>query len=174
MLMRLSANRSTMAAGLMMACVATSSAQVLPSSSGDIMIETFARGLDHPWALAFLPDGRMLVTERPGRMHIVGKDGKVSLAFAGVPKVFASGQGGLHDVVLDRSFADNHTIYFCFAEPVSGGARTALARARLLDEGAPGLADVAVVFHQDGPPSGGNHFGCRTWRRPGSLDRIRS
>jgi aldose sugar dehydrogenase len=103
----------------------------------------------------------MLVTERPGRMHIVGKDGKVSLALAGVPKVFASGQGGLHDVVLDRSFADNHTIYFCFAEPVSGWARTALARAHLLDEDAPGLADVAAIFYQDGPLSSGNHFGCR-------------
>ena len=59
----------------------------------------------------------MLVTERPGRMRIVGKDGTLSPALAGVPQVFASGQGGLHDVVLDRSFAQNHTIYFCYAEP---------------------------------------------------------
>jgi glucose/arabinose dehydrogenase len=130
------------------------------------MIETFAKGLDHPWALAFLPDGRIVVTERGGRMHLVGKDGRISPAFAGVPKVFASGQGGLHDVVLDRLYAENHTIYFCYAEPVGGGGRTALARARLLDEGAPRLADVAVIFHQDGPLSSGNHFGCRMAQAP--------
>ena len=76
-----------------------------------------------------------------------------------VPKVFASGQGGLHDVILDRSFTDNHTIYFCYAEPAAGGARTALARARLMEEST--LTDVTVIFHQDGPLSSGNHFGCR-------------
>jgi glucose/arabinose dehydrogenase len=136
MLIRFSANLSPllMAASLLMACTATPDAQVFPSSAGNIMIETFAKGLDHPWALAFLPDGGILVTERPGRMHIVAKDGKISPAFAGVPKVFASGQGGLHDAILDRFYAENHTIYFCYAEPVGGGARTALARARLLEE----------------------------------------
>src|SRR5262244_2304173 len=112
-------------------------AQVFRSSAGNVVVETVAKGLDHPWAIAFLPAGRMLVTERPGRMRIVSKDGKLSPALAGVPKVFASGQGGLHDVVLDRNYAQNHTIYFCYAEPVYGGARTALARARLIDEGTP-------------------------------------
>ena len=168
MLIRFVANLSPllMAASLVMACTATTDAQVFPSSAGNIMIETFAKGLDHPWALAFLPDGGILVTERPGGMHIVAKDGKISSAFAGVPKVFASGQGGLHDVVLDRFYTENHTIYFCYAEPVSGGARTALARARLLEEGTPRLADVAVIFHQDGPLSSGNHFGCRIAQTP--------
>jgi glucose/arabinose dehydrogenase len=163
MLMRFSADLTALltAMGLAMGCTAPSDAQVFPASAGNIMVETFAKDLDHPWALAFLPDGRILVTERPGRMHVVGKDGKISPALAGVPKVFASGQGGLHDVVLDRGYAENHTIYFCYAEPASGGARTALARARLLDEGTPSLADVAVIFRQDGPLSSGNHFGCR-------------
>jgi aldose sugar dehydrogenase len=155
-----------MTAGLLLASAATSDAQVFPSAAGNVMIETFTKGLDHPWALAFLPDGRLLVTERPGNMRIVGKEGSVSSAFAGVPKVFARGQGGLHDVVLDRQYGENHTIYFCFAEPVAGGGRTALARARLLDEGAPYLADVAVIFHQDGPLSSGNHFGCRIAQAP--------
>src|SRR5271166_3135239 len=95
-----------MTAGLLLASAATSDAQVFPSSAGNVMIETFTKGLDHPWALAFLPDGRMLVTERPGGMRIVGKDGRVSPAFAEVPKVFASGQGGLHDVVLDRHYGE--------------------------------------------------------------------
>jgi len=150
-----------MAAGLLMAASATSDAQVYPSSAGNMMVQTFAKGLEHPWALAFLPDGRILVTERPGRMRIVAKDGTISPALAGVPRVFASGQGGLHDVALDRSYAENHTLYFCYAEPVSGGGRTALARARLLEESTPRLADVGVIFHQDGPVSSGNHFGCR-------------
>jgi aldose sugar dehydrogenase len=171
--MRFRANlsRLLMAAGLLLACTAPSDAQVFPSSAGNILVETFAKGLDHPWALAFLPDGRILVTERPGRMRIVGKDGNISPAFAGVPRVFASGQGGLHDVALDRSYAENHIIYFCYAEPVSGGARTALTRARLVEEGTPGLstlslADVAVIFHQDGPLSNSNHFGCRIAQAP--------
>jgi aldose sugar dehydrogenase len=141
-------------------------AQVVRSSAGDIAVETIAKGLDHPWALAFLPDGRLLVTERPGRMRIVGKDGKLSAPLAGVPKVFASGQGGLHDVVLDRRFAQNRTIYFCYAEPAGGGARTAMARARLADEGTPRLEDVRVIFRQEGPLSSGNHFGCRIVQTP--------
>jgi len=95
----------------------------------------------------------MLVTERPGRMRIVTPDGKLSAPLGGVPKVFAVGQGGLHDVVLDRGFADNKTIYFCFAEPSDGGGRTALARAKL-SEGNSGdskLDDVTVIYHQKGP-----------------------
>lgn len=136
-------------------------AQVFQSSGGSLAVETIASGLDHPWGFAFLPDGRVLVTERPGRMRIVGKDGKISPALAGVPKVFASSQGGLLDVALDRGYGDNHTIYFCYADPVDGGARTSMARAQLVDEGTPRLADVKVIFRQDGPLSSGRHFGCR-------------
>src|SRR5690348_10689742 len=96
-------------------------AQTFPSSAGNLAVQTVARGLVNPWSLAFLPDNRMLVTERPGRLRIVTPDGKVSPPLAGVPGVRASGQGGLHDVVLDRDFIANRTIYFCFAEPASGG-----------------------------------------------------
>jgi aldose sugar dehydrogenase len=140
---------------------APAAAQVFPSSAGNLAVETFASGLDHPWGFTFLPDGRLLVTERPGRIRIVGKDGKSSPALAGVPKVFASGQGGLLDVALDRGYAENHTIYFCYSDPVDGGARTSLARARLVDEGAPRLDDVKVIFRQEGPLSTSRHFGCR-------------
>ena len=150
------------AAGVLMAGFAPpSNAQVLQSSAGTIAVDTVARGLDHPWALAFLPDGRMLVTERPGRMRIVATDRNPSPALGGVPKVFSSGQGGLLDLVLDRGYAQNQTVYFCYAEPVSGGARTALARARLVDEGTPRLDDVKVIFRQEGGLSSSNHFGCR-------------
>ena len=126
------------AVGLVAIGCPSAGAQVFHSSAGDVAVETVAKHLDHPWAIAFLPAGRMLVTERPGRMRIVAKDGALSPALAGVPKVFASGQGGLLDVALDRGFAQNHTIYFCYAEPVDGRGRTALARARLVDEGTPG------------------------------------
>ena len=123
-------------------------------------MRTIARGLVHPWALAFLPDGKMLVTERPGRMRIVTADGQVSPPLKGVPDVWASGQGGLLDVVTDKAFAQNRTIYFCFAERTDGGGRTAVARAKLND-GNGRLDDVRIIFRQQGPLSSGNHFGCR-------------
>jgi glucose/arabinose dehydrogenase len=130
-------------------------------AAGNLTIETAASGLSFPWAIAFLPDGRMLVTERAGRMRLVAKGGNVSPPVEGVPPVAARGQGGLHDVIVDRDFAKNRTIYFCFAMPVSGGGQTALARARLSDGNPPRLDEVKVLFQQDGPPSSGNHFGCR-------------
>jgi glucose/arabinose dehydrogenase len=127
----------------------------------NLTVETVASGLSFPWAFAFLPDGRILVTERGGRMRIVAKGGTLSPPIAGVPPVFARSQGGLHDVILDRDFAKTGTIYFCFAMPVSGGGQTALARARLVDGNPPRLEDAKVIFQQEGPPSSGNHFGCR-------------
>jgi aldose sugar dehydrogenase len=154
-------------AGVLVASAcAPAGGQVFHSSAGDLAVQTMARGLDHPWALAFLPDGRTLVTERPGRMRLIARDGTLSPPLGGVPNVFASGQGGLHDVVLDRGFVQNHTIYFCYAEPVDGRARTSLARARLVDEGTPRLDAVEVIFRQAGPLSSGNHFGCRIVQTP--------
>ena len=146
------------AALILLALPPAAQAQTFKSSAGDLKVETVAGGLVHPWALAFLPDGRMLVTERPGRMRIVTPDGKLSPPLGNVPKVFAVSQGGLLDVVLDRNFANNRTIYFCFAEPEGGGGRTALARATLSEDT---LDDVKVIYHQQGPISRGGHFGCR-------------
>ena len=102
----------------------------------------------------------MLVTERPGRMRIVTAEGQISPPLKGVPEVWASGQGGLLDVVTDKSFAQNKTIYFCFAERTDGGGRTTAARAKLND-GNGRLDDVRIIFRQQGPLSSGNHFGCR-------------
>jgi glucose/arabinose dehydrogenase len=133
---------------------------------GQLSVETVASGLDHPWGLAFLPDGRLLVTERPGRMRIVDRSGALSPALGGVPRVAASGQGGLLDVALDREFTSNATIYFCYAEPASGGGRTSMARARLVSDAQPRLEDVKVIFRQQGPLSSGNHFGCRIVQMP--------
>ena len=103
----------------------------------------------------------MLVTERGGSMRIATRDGKLSPPLRGVPKVMSQNQGGLLDVIVDRDFATNNTIYFCYSDPVDGGAQTALARARLDAGATPQLTDVRRIFRQEGPPSRGLHFGCR-------------
>jgi aldose sugar dehydrogenase len=132
----------------------------LASSAGQLEVQTVATGLVNPWALAFLPDGKMLVTERPGRMRIVTAEGQLSPPLKNVPEVWASGQGGPLDVITDKGFAQNRTIYFCFAERTSGGGRTAVARAKLND-GSGRLDELKIIFRQDGPLSSGNHYGCR-------------
>jgi glucose/arabinose dehydrogenase len=130
------------------------------SSAGQLEVQAVASGLVNPWSLAFLPDGRMLVTERPGRMRLVTPEGQLSPPLKGVPEVFVSGQGGLLDVIIDKSYAQNKTIYFCFAERTGGGGRTAVARAKLND-GNGRLDEVKVIFRQEGALSSGNHYGCR-------------
>ena len=130
------------------------------SSAGQLEVQTVASGLVNPWSLAFLPDGRMLVTERPGRMRLVTTEGQISPPLKGVPEVLASGQGGLLDVITDKSYAQNKTIYFCYAERAGGGGRTAVARAKL-DHGGGRLDEVRIIFRQEGPLSSGNHYGCR-------------
>ncbi len=131
-------------------------------------VVTLTDGLEHPWGLAFLPDGRMLVTERPGRLRIVAKDGTISAPLGGVPAVAAQGQGGLLDVALAPDFAQSRTIYLSYAEPGDGGtAGTTVARARL---GESGLENVQVVWRQEPKVSGGAHFGSRlVWARDGNL-----
>jgi glucose/arabinose dehydrogenase/heme-degrading monooxygenase HmoA len=142
-----------------------SGATIYPSSAGNLFVETVASGLAHPWSLAFLPDGRMLVTERPGRMRIVTREGKLSPPVAGVPKVFAHSQGGLLDVALDRAFAQNQIIYFCFN--ADSGGNVAVARARLDSGDSPELDDLKEIFRQDGPPSpSGNNVACRIAQAP--------
>lgn len=124
-------------------------------------VTTVAEGLVHPWGLTFLPDGRMLVTERPGRLRLVTQSGQVSPPLKGVPKVFADGQGGLLDVTLDPDFASNRLVYISYAEPGEGGvAGTAAARGRL-NEAATALEDVQVIFRQQPKVMGPNHFGGR-------------
>jgi aldose sugar dehydrogenase len=122
-----------------------------------------ARGLVHPWGLAFLPDGRMLVTERPGRLRLVAPDGRLSEPLAGVPEVAAGGQGGLLDVALSPGFASDRLVYLSYSEPGAGGAGTAVARGRL---GPGGLEDVQVVWRQQPKVSGTFHWGSRLVFRP--------
>jgi glucose/arabinose dehydrogenase len=117
--------------------------------------------------VAFLPDGRALVTERPGRVRIVGADGKLGVPLEGVPAVSATGQGGLLDVQLDPDFAKNRFVYLSYAEPREGGNGTAVARGTLTERG---LEGVQVIFRQDVTINGRHHFGSRlVFDRQGKL-----
>lgn len=152
-----------LAAALLPCFAASAATPIFPSAAGDLKVETVAGGLVHPWSLAFLPDGRMLVSERPGRLRIVTRGGELSAPLAGVPKVYAQTQAGLMDVLLGRDFNENRTIYFCYAERADGGGgRVAVARARLQENGrTPRLVAVTVIFRQHGPASRGYNIGCR-------------
>jgi glucose/arabinose dehydrogenase len=129
-----------------------------------------AEGLENPWSVAFLPGGNMLVTERPGRLRVVGADGKLSEPVTGLPDIVAGGQGGLLDVVLDPDFATNNTIYWCFSQPKEGANNTAVARGRFVDGAAPRVEDVKTIYEQAPSLNSRLHFGCRlVFRRDGTL-----
>jgi aldose sugar dehydrogenase len=127
-------------------------------AADDLKPVTVARGLVNPWSLAFLPDGRMLVTERPGRLRIVSADGRLSPPVEGLPPVAATGQCGLLDVVIDPRFADNGRVYWTFAEAGEGGNSTAVARGRLVDNR---LAEVQTIFRQLPKVGSSAHCGGR-------------
>ena len=138
-------------------------AEVLPTGSGEARVARMAEGLDTPWALAFLPGGAMLVTERDSGRLLLIEDGRAR-AVRGVPRVENSGQGGLLDVVAARDFATSREIFLTYSEPRPEGAGTALAVARLAD--GPALADLRVIFRQVSPSRGGRHFGSRVVEAP--------
>jgi glucose/arabinose dehydrogenase len=136
-------------------------------TNGGLSVATVAKGLEHPWSLAFLPDGRMLVTERPGRLRIMSSDGRVSEPISGVPRVYASGQGGLLDIALSPTFDKDRLIYLSFSESAEGGAGTAVARGQL---GQRTLENLEVIWRQQPKVGGSNHFGSRiVFRRDGTL-----
>jgi glucose/arabinose dehydrogenase len=122
--------------------------------------QTVARGLDHPWGMAFLPDGRLLVTEKPGRLRIVTAQGQVSEPIAGLPQVDARNQGGLLDVALSPGFRRDRLVYFSYAEPREGGNGTAVARGRLSEDGTR-LEQVGPIFHELPTMESTMHFGGR-------------
>lgn len=117
-----------------------------------------AGGLEHPWGLALLPDGRWLVTEKPGRLRLVTAEGAISAPVAGLPPVSARGQGGLLDVVVGPTFAADRLIYWSYAEPRDGGNGTAVARGRLSDDGSR-VEAVQVIFRAQPTYDGDKHFG---------------
>jgi glucose/arabinose dehydrogenase len=139
-------------------------AQSAAASTG-VTAEVVAKGLQHPWAVAFIGDGRMLVTERPGRMRVVQPNGELSKPLAGVPEVDAVGQGGLLDLITDRDFENNRRVHFCYSEPGLGGNSTALASARLSAD-ASRLEELKVIFSQKPKVASRAHFGCRIVQAP--------
>ena len=136
--------------------------QQAPLPNG-VVAETLADGLVHPWGIAFLPDGRALVTERPGRLRIVHADGDVSAPVDGVPDVFAENQGGLLDIALDPAFAENHRVYLSHSRRCpGGGATTAVTRGELVESGdSARLENAEDILVADACHPGGRHFAGR-------------
>lgn len=135
--------------------------EILQTTKGiKVKVERLAAGLNHPWGLAFLPDGRLLITERnTGRLYFLHSDNRLSKPIPGVPEVWAHGQGGLMDVALDPNFTENGFIYLSYAKPEKGGkATTALGRGRLADDR---IVDFQDIFVQQPAAEGANHFGNR-------------
>ncbi len=129
-----------------------------------VRAEVVATGLENPWGVAFLPEGQWLVTEKAGSMRVVAADGRIGEPLQGLPQIAAGGQGGLLDVVADSAFAQNRTVYFCYAEPGMGNQSstnsTALASARLSADGRR-LENVKAIFSQKPKVASRAHFGCR-------------
>jgi glucose/arabinose dehydrogenase len=132
--------------------------ELFPTDSGVVRIVTVSKGLEHPWGLAFLPDGRMLVTERPGRLRIIDKDGSLSAPLVGLPEVKASGQGGLLDVALAPDFEQSGLVYLSYSEPGKMGSGTAVGRGKLVGEG---LERFEVIFRQEPKTISRKHYGSR-------------
>ena len=129
------------------------------TEAGALAIQNIAGGLDHPWGMAFLPDGRLLVTERPGNLRIIDREGRKSKPVKGTPTVYAQGQGGLLDVALDPDFATNRFVYLSFAEPGPGGsAASAVGRGRLQNDS---IVGFQTLFRQEPWITGPYHFGSR-------------
>tara|TARA_R110002110_G_scaffold79145_7_gene207059 strand:- start:5 stop:1177 length:1173 start_codon:yes stop_codon:yes gene_type:complete len=149
-------------AGMPLALPAAAFERTFQTEKTAIRVATLASGLNQPWGLAFLPDGTMLVTERPGFLRIVTPAGRVKDAIYGVPEVDARGQGGLLDVALDPDFAENRLVYLSYSEKGEGGTNgTAVARGRLTESLSPQLRDVEIIFRQQPKVRGTNHYGSR-------------
>ena len=143
-----------------------------PAPKTSIIVEEVAKGLKFPWGLQFLPDSRMLVTERGGTMRLVAKDGKFSKPVEGLPHVVNKGQGGLLDVLLSPDFAVSGTIFFSYAEPRGGFSNgTSVVRAKLVLEGESGrIENGEVIFRQEPAARSFYHFGSRlVWDKTGAL-----
>jgi glucose/arabinose dehydrogenase len=154
----------TLSFGLSTAAFGAAPSSPQPAHEADpFTLTTIAKGLVNPWGLALLPDGRYLVTERPGRMRIVAKDGTLSEPLGGIPELVARGQGGLLDITLSPTFAQDKLVYFSFSEPGEGGAGTAVARGKL---GEKALENVEVIWRQTPKVNSPNHWGSRIVFRP--------
>lgn len=150
--------KTLISAGLFTLLSTAAHAATVTTEKATLQTDTVVSGLKHPWGMAFLPDGRMLVTERNGGMLLLSADGKTKTPLSGLPDIAASGQGGLLDVVLAPDFATNNTLYFSYSEPGATGSSTAVAKATLGDKA---LENVSVVFSQQPKVDARHHFGSR-------------
>ncbi len=148
------------ATALILSATALGAQDTMKSQQAGFTVQTIAEGLSHPWALAFLPDGAMLVTERSGQMRLVSVDGKLGDPITGLPEILAGRQGGLLDVTLHPEFAQNRLVYFSFTEPGEGGNSTAAARGVLSPDGT-SLSDVKTIFSQQPKIDNTAHYGSR-------------
>ena len=154
-----SAHAATLVSAALALGPSPAGAQTITTDEHAFRVVKLVERLEHPWGLAFLPDGRMLVTERPGRLRVIGRDGKLDAQpVSALPRVAAHGQGGLMDVAIHPRFADNNLVYLSYAARGDGGYSTEVARGRL--SGAE-LQDVQVIFRQLPKSGGGQHFGSR-------------
>jgi aldose sugar dehydrogenase len=137
---------------------ASTFAQTFKSDEHSFRVVQVVKGLEQPWSLAFLPDGRMLITEKAGRLRMIANGKLEPQPISGLPRVTVHGQGGLHDVVLHPDFSKNSLVYLAYAARGEDGVGTELARGRLADGS---LEDVQVLFRQSPKGRTGNHFGGR-------------
>ena len=149
---------TTLAATTMAAPSVVRAQEVLRSSKANYRLVTLTRDLEQPWSIAFLPDGRILITERPGRLRVFANGRLERTPLGGVPRVYARGQGGLLDVCLHPQFAQNRVLYLTYSGEGQGGAATTVARAELGDGG---LRTVTTIFEALPRASGSLHFGSR-------------
>lgn len=140
----------------------------IKTETGNIQVNTIAEGLENVWSLAFLPDGNMLVTEKPGRMRIVTPNGKLGEPLQGLPKIYNQGQAGLLDVVLAPDFASSKKIYFSYSEPDEKGKNSTAVSFATLNGNK--LENVTRIFSQQPKIDSGAHFGSRlVWKEDGTL-----
>jgi glucose/arabinose dehydrogenase len=153
--------RACLVVALVLLGAAPTRADAVTSEAARFTVEEVASGLEHPWGLAVFDDGRMLVTEKPGRLRMIGKNGEVGPPIKGVPKIDSRGQGGLLDVAIDPEFASNRLIYLAFSEPSGGGRNSTAALRARLSEDATALDDPTVIFAQKPKVASTGHYGSR-------------
>lgn len=147
---------------LWLAATVSQAQQTFESDVETFKVDVIAEGLNHPWGMAMLPDGRLVVTERAGFLKIVNpNNGKISKPVRGMPKIAVGGQGGLLDVALDPDFSTNGILYFTFSKPGRGGAGTAVGSGRLDLSSAPTLREYKELFVMNEKTRRGQHFGSR-------------
>ena len=139
-------------------CLAAVLGTAFSAQATELNVEELTTGLSHPWGMAFLPDGKMVITERAGNIRIFDKTAGLSAPLKNVPEVAAVNQGGVLGITVDPDFADNQTIYFCYSKPGEGGSSSSVSKAKIAGDS---LTDVETIFSASPLVDNGFHFGCR-------------